>query len=286
VAIWGIESNFGQTVGERSVIRSLATLAAGDERRRSFWRKELLQALLLVERGEVEIEHLVGSWAGAIGHTQFMPSSYAAFAVDFDGDGRKDLFNSVPDAIASTAAFLLAAGWPPGSRWGCEVFLKKGFNLSDTVDHPRRPVPDWVRSAVEPIDSTERCDLVRGEVELLLPAGVEGPAFLVGEGFRAVLRYNNSISYALSVLKFADQLEGRRAIFAPWPVDDPPITLPEVITLQRMLTALGHDVGSVDGILGSRTRRAVQRFQMRVGQQPDGYAGRRLFEGLLRATAQ
>lgn len=279
VAIWGIESSYGALPGKRSVIRSLATLAVADPRRPEFWRKELMAALLIVQRGDVAADRMWGSWAGAMGHTQFMPSSFLARAVDFDGDGRRDIWQSVPDALASTASYLKKAGWRTGEAWGLEVILPAGFEYRHAGPRELREPAAWRALGLElPVGSTWPAAV--SQMSLVLPAGMHGPAFLVGANFHAILKYNNSILYALAVGQLADRLAGRPALVALWPIHDPPLDHAGRRELQERLVAEGHDVGGVDGIIGDATRNALRAWQRQRGLPADGWAGTMLLERL------
>ena len=282
VAVWGIESSFGTSPGTRSVIRSLATLAVSDSRRPQFWRTELLTALAILQRGDVSPERMTGSWAGAMGHTQFMPTSFMAHAADFDGDGRRDIWNSAPDALASTANYLKAAGWTPGQAFGVEVVLPAGFDLDLTTPGVAQSTAEWRALGLTAPSGRDWPSL--GPTSLILPSGVRGPAFLVGQNFRAILKYNNATAYALAVGHLADRLAGRHAIAGAWPTDDPPLGKPERFELQRRLMALGFDVGPADGVMGSATRGAVRAWQKKQGLDADGWAGERLLGQVRKAS--
>jgi lytic murein transglycosylase len=279
VAIWGIESSFGALPGKRPVIRSLATLAIADPRRPGLWRKELIAALQIVERGDVAADRMWGSWAGAMGHTQFMPSSFLAQAIDFDGDGHRDIWQSVPDALASTASYLRRSGWQTGEAWGLEVVLPAGFDYGLATPRDWRQTTEWQTFGLEPPAGRDwPAALARSG--LLLPAGMHGPAFLVGANFQAILKYNNAILYALAVGHLADRLAGRPSLAALWPIYDPPLDQAGRRELQERLVAQGHDVGSIDGIIGDGTRNAVRAWQGARGMPADGWAGTLLLESL------
>ena len=282
VAVWGVESSFGTMPGTRSVIRSLATLAVGDPRRPQFWRNELLTALTILQRGDIAAEKMTGSWAGAMGHTQFMPSSYMAHAVDFDGDGKRDIWGSAVDALASTANYLKASGWVSGEAWGLEVVLPAGFDLSLSAPGVSKTAAEWQQLGLTAPAGGTWPKL--GSAALVLPAGVRGPAFLVGQNFKAILKYNNAVAYALAVGHLSDRIAGRPALAGLWPTDDPPLGKPERMELQRRLVALGYDCGPQDGVLGTATRSAVRAWQKQKGLPQDGWAGEHLL-GQLRQIA-
>lgn len=289
LAIWGIESNFGASMGERRIVRSLATLAVADERRAAFWRGELIAALRILQRGDITAERLVGSWAGAMGHTQFIPSTYTRHAVDFDGDGRRNIWSSVPDALASTASYLKASGWQSDRPCAFEVALPQSFDHVLAAPGSEKTFAAWAALGIKPAgDGTNsawasaRSLPGTAQLRVLLPAGAAGPAFLVTQNFGAVLRYNQSIAYALAVCHLADRLAGGEPIIASWPVDDPPLSRTDREELQRLLAGLGHDVGPIDGLIGTRTQSAVRAYQRASGVPADGYASQKLLERLRR----
>ena len=278
VAVWGVESNFGRSFGKRPIIVSLATLACHG-RRQPFFRGELFAAMKIVQRGDVAVEAMVGSWAGAFGHTQFMPSTYLRLAVDFDGDGRRDLVGSVPDALASTANFLARAGWRSDQPWGQEVRLPAGFDTSLAGRRHKRDLAEWRSRGVRAVDGSA----LRGPADsaaLLLPAGAAGPAFLVTRNFDALYGYNAAESYALAIAHLADRLRGGVPFTAPWPTDDPGLSRAQRRELQTLLLARGHAIGEVDGVLGAASRAAIRSEQQRLGQTADGRAGHRLLDQL------
>jgi len=280
VAVWGLESNFGQVMGSKSVIRSLATLAF-EGRRPQFARDQLLAALSILQSGDVRPERMIGSWAGAMGQTQFIPTTYHSHAVDFDGDGRRDIWDSTADALASTAHYLQASGWRRGQPWGFEVRLPEGFDYAQADMATRKSLGEWRQLGVTlPAASAGQ----EGEqASLLLPAGHRGPAFLVLENFRSVLKYNNSTSYALAIGLLAERFEDGGRILATWPRGDTPLSRSERIELQNLLAGNGFDPGSADGIIGANTRQAVRSFQQTLGWPADGYPTQDLLQRL-RAT--
>ncbi|WP_163558542.1 lytic murein transglycosylase [Halomonas sp. NO4] len=277
VAIWGVESNYGGNFGDFSTLEALATLAF-EGRRRDFARDELLAALRIIETGDIAPERMIGSWAGAMGHTQFLPSSFMAYAEDGDGDGRRDIWGSIPDVLASTANYLAEAGWQAGEPWGVEVRLPPGFDYAQAELATRRPSREWAAQGVSPVGGGELPAFAAASV--ITPAGARGPAFLVGPNFRAILRYNNATSYALAVGSLADEIAGREGIVGGWPRDEQPLARGQVREMQRALNARGYEVGQADGILGPNTRRGLRAFQRDIGETPDGFATRRLLERL------
>ncbi|MBH8579285.1 lytic murein transglycosylase [Bisbaumannia pacifica] len=278
VAIWGIESNYGGNFGSFSTLEALATLAY-DGRRRDFARGELLAALRIIEAGDISADAMIGSWAGAMGHTQFIPSSFVAYAVDGDGDGRRDIWGSIPDVLASTANYLAEAGWRRGETWGVEVRLPAGFDYAQAELATRRSADEWAAMGVRGVNGAALPDFAAASV--LVPAGANGPAFLVGPNYRAILRYNNATSYALAVGTLAERIAGRDGVVSAWPRGEQPLTRGQVRELQERLNARGFDTGTPDGILGPNTRRGLRAFQRSIGEAADGFATRRLLEALV-----
>lgn len=269
VAIWGMESNFGQQMGSKNVIRSLATLAY-EGRRPDFGRDQLIAALQILQHGDVPASNMIGSWAGAMGQTQFIPTTYNQYAVDFDGDGRRDIWGSSPDALASTANYLKTSGWQRGQSWGFEVRLPPGFDYAQADMDIRKPMNEWLRQGIR-VASGNLPSNPQASVSLLLPAGYRGPAFLVTDNFRTILTYNNSTSYALAVGLLADSFKGGGQLAAQWPVGDVPLSRSERIELQQLLAQRGYQPGTADGIIGANTRKAIRAFQQSVGSPADGY---------------
>lgn len=279
VAIWGIESNYGGNFGSFSTLEALATLAY-DGRRRDFARSELLAALRILDAGDISPERMEGSWAGAMGHTQFIPSSFEAYAVDGDGDGRRDIWGSIPDVMASTANYLDRAGWQSGQAWGVEVQLPGDFDYAETELSTRRPSHDWAERGVRTLEGEPLPEFASASV--IVPGGARGPAFLVGPNFRAILRYNNATSYALAVGTLADEIAGREGIVQGWPRGEQPLSRSQVREMQRLLNQRGFEVGAPDGIMGPNTRRGLREFQAAIGTTPDGFATVSLLERLKR----
>ena len=284
VAVWGVESNFGRTFGKKPLLASLATLSCAG-RRQDFFRGEFFATLKLIQSGDLVAEGLVGSWAGAFGHTQFMPSTYARIAVDFDGDGRRDLVGSIPDALASTANYLKRSGWRTGQPWGREVILPEGFDTSVNGRQARRPLAAWQARGIAPATDGAA---VPGDAAtaLLLPAGKEGPAFLVHKNFDAIYSYNAAESYALAIAHLSDRLRGGGPWVTPWPTDDPGLSRRERRELQELLVARGHDIGEVDGMIGTRSREALKLEQARLGLPAEGRAGQRILQALRAPSGQ
>ena len=264
LALWGLESGYGASTGGVYTIRALATLAFAGNRRELF-RQELLAALQILEQDHIARDAMLGSWAGAMGQTQFMPSSFLKFAVDGDGDGRRDIWTSVPDALASTANFMQQKGWDPSLPWGFEVVLPEGFDWR-TVS---AGFPQWASLGVRRADG--RAMPPRGEGALFLPAGVKGPALLITANFEVIRAYNTSDAYALGVGFLSDRIAGLGPLRASWPVNDPILTLAERAEVQKRLAALALYDGATDGKVGPKSRDSVRRFQLSRGLVADGY---------------
>jgi lytic murein transglycosylase len=283
LAIWGIETSYGTVLDDltvvKPVIRSLATLACGDPNRTGFWREQFLAALQILERGDIDPDRMMGSWAGAMGHTQFMPTTYLAHAVDFDGDGRRDIWGAVSDALASTANYLKASGWRSGESWGYEVELSQGFDYTFADDTAERPFSAWTQLGVRPAHGGV-FPSIDGKAVLTLPAGAQGPAFLLLPNFRVILQYNNSTAYALSVGHLADRLRGGPPLVGSWPRGDRTLTTSERRELQMLLERRGFAAGGPDGRIGPKTRAAIRAYQSSLGLTPDGYADVALLERL------
>lgn len=266
LGIWGMETNFGSFTGEKDVFRSLATLAL-HRYRDDFFREELLVALKMLQDGLADRSAMRGSWAGAMGQTQFMPSSFMKYAVDHDGDGVRDLWENVPDALASAANYLASFGWQPGLPWGMEVNVPDRFNLGSVEG--MREFSSWAAAGFTRANGSA---LPRnGKATLWYPAGIRGPAFLVTENYRVIKRYNSSDAYALAVAHLGDRIAGGSSFRAAWPRNDKRLSPAEVKELQRRLIALGHPLGKVDGRIGELSREAIRRQQTRLGLPADGY---------------
>ncbi|WP_040363354.1 lytic murein transglycosylase [Congregibacter litoralis] len=281
IAFWGLETNFGSYLGNIPTLNALATLAC-DPRRSDFFAGEFVNALELMEREALPLDTLRGSWAGALGHTQFMPSSYLRYAVDGDDDGRINLWESERDALASGANFLRSLGWTPELRWGRQVVLPENFPYELASLSGERSLRAWAPLGVRQLDgaTVPALDL---EAALLLPAGHLGPAFLVYENFRVVMRWNQSLSYALSVGLLADRLAGAPPL-ALGDAASAPLRRADVENAQRALNSLGHEAGEPDGVLGKRTRAALRAFQLEQKLPADGYPDRRTLETLTAIT--
>jgi membrane-bound lytic murein transglycosylase B len=278
VAIWGMESAYGTSKGDRSVIQALATLAYQGSRR-DYGKAQLIAALQILQRGDVSPEAMRGSWAGAMGHTQFIPTTYNVYAVDHDGDGRRDIWTTPADGLASAANYLRKSGWISGEAWGYEVVLPKGFDFANAKSSVRKPIAEWLALGISRADG-RKFDAWATEGSILLPAGAQGPAFLVFRNFRAILRYNNATAYALGIGHLADRLRGEGPLVAAWPRGDLPLTGAQRRELQERLAAKGLYKGGVDGLIGSGTQDAIRNYQHRLGLEPDGYPSAGLLERL------
>jgi lytic murein transglycosylase len=277
-AIWGVESKYSTMIGERDVLRSTATLACIG-RRQKYFRDEFLSALEILQRGDLRPEQLKGSWAGAFGPTQFMPTSFRRYAVDFDGDGRRDVVGSVADVIASTANNLKKDGWASGQTWGYEVVLPRGFNYALADNARQHTIRQWQQLGVQRTGG-QPFPRAGDHAFLLLPAGAQGPAFLMLHNFRVIMRYNPAEAYALAIGHLADRLRGGAPLVQPWPRHERVLSRAERYELQQHLARRGYRVGEPDGRFGPRTRAAIRDFQAASGQIPDGFATAALLEKL------
>lgn len=281
ISFWGLETNYGSYLGSISTLDALATLAC-DQRRSSFFTTELLNAMRLLEKPGVR-EPLLGSWAGAMGHTQFMPSAYLQYAVDGNGDGEVDLWTSVADALTSAANFLHHLGWKRGFRWGREVRLPEDFSFDKLGLRNKQSYEEWRKAGIRTAKNTPLPSISSGtqlEAALLLPSGYQGPAFLVYENFEVIMRWNRSQFYALAVGHLADRINGAGTLVQQPPENQPRLSIAQVKEMQTRLQALGFDPGTPDGILGPATRQAIRDFQISAGLKPDGYPSEQVFTGL------
>jgi lytic murein transglycosylase len=278
-AIWGVESNYGTLGGDRPVLRSTATLACVG-RRRDYFREEFLSTLEILQRGDIAPDRLIGSWAGAFGPTQFMPTSFKRYAVDFDGDGRRDVVASIPDVIASTANNLKMDGWVSGQTWGYEVVLPQNFDYLLADRSRAMTVRQWENLGVRRAGGGGAFPRRDDRADLLLPAGARGPAFLMLQNFHVIMKYNPAEAYALATGHLADRLRGSGPLVQAWPRDERVLTMDERYEMQQLLTRRGFDIGDPDGLLGPRTRLAIRNFQASVGQTPDGFASSEVLDRL------
>jgi len=285
VAFWGVESTYGTVLDNLSVVkpvvRSLATLSCGDPTRAAYWRDELTAALQILARDEAPLDKmpggLTGSWAGAMGHTQFMPTVYQQHAVDFDGDGKRDIWTSATDALASTANYLRTHGWRSGAGWGYEVVLPETFDAALADETTPRSLAAWRDLGVKPAHDRAIAD-ESAQATLILPAGIRGPAFLLRPNFAVILRYNTALAYALTVALLSDRLRGDPGLSRDWPRGDRALTGDERRDLQSRLTERGYATGGVDGKIGPKTRAALRAYQGSQGLPADGYADPALLE--------
>jgi membrane-bound lytic murein transglycosylase B len=278
VAIWGMETNYGTYLGKKYVIQALATLGYKG-RRTKFGRRQLMAALKILEQGHTTPERMEGSWAGAMGHTQFIPTTYTGNAVDFDGDGRRDIWDTLPDALASTANYLKKSGWQYGKTWGYEVVLPKRFNTRLAGLRRRSSLAHWRKLGVKRVGG-EPFPRPSDRASLYLPAGRKGPAFLVLKNFRVIMRYNAATKYALGVGYLSDRIRGYPAFSTPWPDGVRPLDSDERRELQELLIAKGFAIGEIDGVIGSKTREALRTYQKKKGMKADGFPSPKLLESL------
>lgn len=281
VAVWGVESNFGQNFGSYPIIQALGTLSCYG-RRQAFFRKEFYAALKIAQSGDIKVDEFKGSWAGAFGHTQFMPTTFERLAVDFDGDGRRDLINNTADALGSTANYLKRNGWQTGQTWGFEVKLPAGFNTNGEGRKTKRSIQTWQQRGVKGVLGQNLSELapLTQQAGLLTPAGPQGPAFLVFKNFDVIYSYNAAESYALAIAHLSDRLRGAPAFFTPWPTDDLGLSREERVQLQKLLLARGHAIGEADGLIGALTREAIKAEEARLGMPVSGRAGQKILKRL------
>ena len=277
VSFWAIESNYGRATGGFSVLQALATLAY-DPRRADFFRKELLTALKIIDDGHIAVDNMSGSWAGAMGQLQFLPSVFARYGIDGDNDGKIDIWNSLPDIFHSAANFLSQSGWRGDERWGREVLLPSNFDFSLTGTRTRKPLQEWNELGIIQMNGSP-IPIANMQASVILPAGAGGPAFLTYANFRATMAYNPSTFYALTVGHLADRYTGGAAI-QRMPENEQAMGVEDVQALQELLNAAGFDSGEPDGRVGSRTRTAIRAYQQNKGLLMDGYASLKLLEAL------
>ncbi len=276
-AIWGMESNYGSNFGTFHTVDALSTLAY-EGRRRAWAQAELLSALRIVDQGDIAADRMLGSWAGAMGHTQFLPSVFLAYAVDADGDGHRDIWGSIPDVTASTAHFLARSGWQASEPWGVEVQLPASFDHARADPSVRQTTAQWDAEGVRGIDGQALPTLTSASI--VTPAGARGPAFLVGGNFRVILRYNNSVNYALGVALLARQIGGGGPVVAAWPRHLAPLSRQQLQELQEALNRKGFAAGTPDGVMGPATRAGLRGYQRSIGVVADGYPTVELLERL------
>ena len=288
VAVWGVESNYGDISGKYPLLQALGTLSC-EGRRQSYFRGEFFATMRILQRGDLTQDQLYGSWAGAFGHTQFMPSTYERLAVDFDGDGRRDLVSSTTDALASTANFLKRAGWQTGMPWGFEVKIPQGMSVAGESRRNKRSLNSWIAQGVTRADGTA---LIQGNLSgstpagLITPAGANGPAFLVFKNFDAIYSYNAAESYGLAIAHLSDRLQGGSTFRTAWPTDDAGTSRAERREIQQFLIQRGYDIGAVDGLIGDKSRQAIQQEQTRLGLKPTGRAGQQILRAFRQEQAK
>ena len=288
VAVWGVESNFGDIAGSYPLLQALGTLSC-EGRRQSYFRGEFFTTMRILQRGDLTEQQMKGSWAGAFGHTQFMPSTYEELAVDFDGDGRRDLVSSTTDALASTANFLKKRGWQTGMPWGFEVRIPEGMSISDEGRRNKKSLSSWGSRGVVRADGSP---LIQGNLSesssagLMAPAGANGPVFLVFKNFDAIYSYNAAESYALAIAHLSDRLQGQGGFSKAWPTDDAGTSRVERREIQQFLLNKGYDIGAVDGLIGDKTRQAIRQEQNRLGLSPTGRAGQQILRAFRNENAQ
>ena len=279
VAFWGMETNYGSYTGTIPIIESLATLSY-DPRRSGFFTNQLIDALTVIDQGHVQPQKMKGSWAGAMGQSQFMPSNYLRYAVDGDNDGKKDLWDSLPDVFHSSGRFLNELGWKKQENWGREVQLPSGFDFALADGKTAKPLSNWAKAGLKLADG-RALPKEAMDAKLLLPSDYRGPAFLVFDNFKVIKRWNNSNNYALAVGHLADRIVGRSALSKLQPKDDKALTKQEMKSLQARLNWLGFTAGKPDGIAGSNTRSALRAFQVQQNLPADGHPSHRMLAKLM-----
>jgi len=277
-AIWGIESNYSTQIGDRSVLQSTATLACIG-RRQAYFKDEFLSALEILHRGDLRPEQMHGSWAGAFGATQFMPTAFKRYAVDADGDGRRDVVDDPADLIASTANNLKKDGWQTGQSWGYEVSVPQGFNYMLADRSKTMTFAQWANLGVVRADN-QPFPHPNDKAYLLAPAGAAGPGFLMMQNFRVIMKYNPAEAYALAIGHFADRLRGAQPFIQPWPRQERELSKAERLELQQLLAQRGFYKGAPDGQFGGETRQALRTFQASIGAAADGFATASVLEQL------
>jgi lytic murein transglycosylase len=275
VAVWGVESDYGKSFGFRPIVQSLATLGCYGQRP-AYFRGEFVAALKIIQQGDAAPDRLTGSWAGAFGHTQFMPSTFLRNAVDMEGNGHPNIVDSVPDALATTANYLRKSGWTPGVSWGYEVKLPPGYT-GPSGRKARHPVSFW---AAKGLTKAQGGPLDGAEAGLLLPAGPQGPAFLVTRNFDAIYAYNAAEVYALAICLLADRIAGGGPLVTPWPTDDPGLSRADRRELQSLLVNKGYAIGNTDGVIGLKTLQAIADYQTRIGMPVKGRASASVLQAL------
>ena len=268
LAVWGMETSYGSFTGKNSTVKALASLAYAGQRE-EFFRNELIGALMIIQQGHARPETLTGSWAGAMGQTQFMPTSFLKYAVDYDRDGRKDIWSNIPDALASTANYLASFGWVRGSPYGFEVALPEGFDVSGHDPLEFKPFSYWASKGLRRPSGAAMPG--SGTATIMLPGGRNGPAFLLTQNFRVIKEYNRSNAYAFGVGHLGERIAGAGPIAGAWPTAEKPLSTAQAMELQRNLLRLGYNVGKIDGKFGEQVTSAIRAYQKKSGLVADGY---------------
>ena len=288
VAVWGVESNFGGISGSYPLLQALGTLSC-EGRRQSYFRGEFFATMRILQRGDLSESQMKGSWAGAFGHTQFMPSTYEELAVDFDGDGRRDLVSSTSDALASTANFLKKRGWQTGQPWGFEVRIPETMSINGEGRRNKKSLSHWMSRGLVRADGGSLIQAglsSSSNAGLMAPAGANGPVFLVFKNFDAIYSYNAAESYALAIAHLSDRLQGQGGFSKAWPTDDAGTSRAERREIQQFLLNKGYDIGAIDGLIGDKTRQAIRQEQNRLGLSPTGRAGQQILRAFRNENAQ
>jgi len=281
IAIWGMETSYGSYMGDHNAVRAAATLACSGKRRRDFWTKQFAAALKIAQDGHVPLNQMNSSWGAAMGHTQFIPTSWQAYAADYDGDGKRDIWRSIPDAFASTANYLNKAGWNYQETWGYEVVIPSNFNHALADNKKKRSLSEWSRLGIKRVGG-QPWPRPGDQAYLLYPGGANGPAFLMLRNFDVIKRYNNADAYALAVGHLSDRIIGGGDFQQSWPRNERPLSRKEVTEMQSLLTRRGYPTGGIDGKVGPKTRRAIRAYQKKIGKIPDGFASSTLLAELRR----
>lgn len=281
IAIWGMETSYGSYMGDHNAIRAAATLACNGRRRSTFWTKQFAAAIKIAQDGHVPLDDMKSSWGAAMGHTQFIPTSWQAYAADYDGDGKRDIWRSVPDAFASTANYLAKSGWQYQETWGYEVVVPRGFDHKLAGNKTKRSLAQWGRLGIKRANGAD-WPRPSDQAYLLYPAGSNGPAFLMLHNFDVIKRYNNADAYALAVGHLADRIIGGGDFNQSWPRNERPLTRAQLKEVQSLLTRRGFSTGGVDGVMGPKTQDAIRAYQTSDGKVPDGYASTQLLQELKR----
>lgn len=284
VSIWGNETDFGRGLGSFNLFEALATLAY-DGTRTDFGKRELLAALLMAQQERIDPKTMVASWAGAFGQMQMLPSTFLKSGADGDGDGKRDLWHSTADALASGAAEVAGSGWVRGQPYAYEVRLPQGFAYEIADGDVLKPIADWSKLGVRQVDGTALPPNTESAA-ILLPAGLRGPAFMIFTNYRVILKYNNATSYAIAIATLADQVAGRRGVVASWPRDEQPMSQAERIAFQTALQKLGYNFGKIDGVLGHDTKAALRLYQKSRNIPADGFPTMGMLSTLLTDVKQ